>query len=275
MCRHKDGHLIPVEVRAHFIEFDGIEYECALIRDISERRQAEETLRQYMQELKRSNQDLEDFASIASHDLQEPLRGIAGFMHLLSRHYADQLDHQGRDYIERSILAAERLQGMIHDLLEYARITTRGVAFTACDGEDILANALENLSVSLHQSGAALTHDPLPQLTGDRSQLIRLFQNLIGNAIKFVGTQTPRIHISCSHVGTKWILQFQDNGIGIDAEYQSRIFTIFERLHTKEQYPGTGLGLAACKKIVQRHNGRIWLESTMGAGTTFFVELPG
>lgn len=238
-----------------------------------QRRRAEERIEIYMTELKRSNEDLQEFASIASHDLQEPLRSISGFLQLIEKKYNDRLDDLGRDYMSRTRKNAIRLQDMINDLLTYSRITAHGNPIEEESAEEILMVAMENLRRTIEKSNALITHDPLPTIQVDRLQLVRVFQNLIGNSIKYCDRDRPVIHISAEYRDDQWVISVADNGIGIEPEYTTKIFGIFQRLHGREVYPGTGLGLAVCKKIIESHGGRIWVESTPGEGSTFYFTL--
>ena len=243
-------------------------------RDITERQRAEEKLKLTMADLARSNKDLEQFAYVASHDLQEPLRMVSSYTQLLARRYAGQLDAAANKYIAYAVDGANRMQRLIEDLLAYSRVGTRAKGFAPVDCAAVLDQALANLKASIEQSGAVVTHDPLPTVVHDKLLLVQLFQNLIGNAIKFHVEAPPRIHVSAEQKGDEWVLAVRDNGIGIDPQYAERIFTIFQRLHTNEEYAGTGIGLAICKKIVERHGGRIWVESHPGNGSTFCFTIP-
>jgi light-regulated signal transduction histidine kinase (bacteriophytochrome) len=225
-------------------------------------------------ELRRSNQELEQFAYVASHDLQEPLRKIASFCNLLESRYAEQLDERENVYLHYIVDGAMRMQALVNDLLLYSRVTTRGMEFALTDTNDVLQEALANLDVAVAESNACVTHDLLPTAYGDTKQLARLFQNLIGNAIKYRGEAPPEVHVSVLKKGDEWVFSVRDNGIGIAPEYAERIFVIFQRLHTREEYGGTGIGLSVCKKIVERHGGRIWVESEEGCGATFYFSLP-
>lgn len=236
--------------------------------------------------LNRANEELQHFAYVASHDLQEPLRSMSGYVQLLGRRYETQLDEQGRGYIAKSLAAANRMQQLIEDLLTYTRVSTQGHSFESVDTAIVLQNTLANLEASIHAAGASVKIERMPQLWGDRVQLGQLFQNLLSNALKFRAEDPVEIHIgarrapdpgatgSAGRVRPSWEFYVADNGIGIAAEYQARLFKIFQRLHTRQQYPGTGIGLAICKRIVERHGGRIWFESQEGKGTTFYFTLP-
>jgi PAS domain S-box-containing protein len=243
-------------------------------RDISWRKRAEEALALRAQELKRSNEDLQQFAYVASHDLQEPLRMITGYTSLLARRYHGKLDKDADEFISYAVDGAKRMQGLIQDLLSYSRVGTQGKAFELTDCEEVLAQTLASLQLALEESGATVTHEPLPTVVADETQLGQLFQNLIGNAIKYRNSRPPQVHVSCTRTASEWVFAVKDNGIGIDPRYAARIFVIFQRLHTREEYPGTGIGLAVCKKIVERHGGHIWMESQPGEGATFYFTLP-
>jgi light-regulated signal transduction histidine kinase (bacteriophytochrome) len=226
------------------------------------------------QDLARSNTELEQFAYVASHDLQEPLRMVSSYLQLLQRKYQGQLDASADKYIAYAVDGAARMQRMINDLLAYSRVMTRGKAPEPTDCERAWADALANLERRIHESAAVVTHDPLPTVRADASQLIQVFQNLVGNAIKYHGPETPRVHASAQRQPGQWVFSVRDNGIGIEPQYFERIFVIFQRLHGKEEYSGTGIGLAVCKKIVERHGGKIWVESQYGTGSTFYFTIP-
>lgn len=242
-----------------------------------ERRVAERTaeLAQRAQDLARSNSELQQFAYVASHDLQEPLRMVASFTQLLAKRYRDQLDDDARDFINYAVDGATRMQTLISDLLSYSRVGTQGKSLASTDSEALLRRVLDSLRFAVEESGAVIVHDPLPMVIADPQQLGQLLQNLLTNAIKFHGEEPPHIHISAERNGSDWKISVRDNGIGISQEHADRIFVIFQRLHTKTEYPGTGIGLAICKKIVERHGGRIWIEPSPGGGTTFCFTIPG
>jgi PAS domain S-box-containing protein len=244
------------------------------IRSAAARARAEQALGVTAEELSRSNKDLEMFAYAASHDLQEPLRAVAGFMGIIKKQYENKLDSEGREYIEYAVEGAERMQRLIHDLLTYSRVGTRGTAFRPSSAREALDAALYNLRLSIEESGAVVTCDSLPVIAADRTQMTQVFQNLIGNALKFRSERTPAIAVSAMRENDSWVFRIEDNGIGIEPQYFDRIFIIFQRLHSREQYDGTGIGLAVVKKIIERHSGRIWVESTCGKGSTFYFTIP-
>jgi light-regulated signal transduction histidine kinase (bacteriophytochrome) len=243
--------------------------------ELDERRKAERQLAQYAEELTRSNAELEQFAYVASHDLQEPLRMVASFTQLLGKRYRGKLDQDADEFIGFAVDGATRMQRLINDLLAYSRVGTRGKSFKSTDCQVILREARDNLMKAIEESGAVITQDPLPTVEGDEVQLIQLFQNLVANAIKFRGPEPLQIQVSAEQKGPEWVFAVKDNGIGIAPEHQERIFSIFQRLHQRSEYPGTGIGLAICKKIVERHGGRIWVESRLGKGSTFYFSIPG
>ena len=245
-----------------------------LKKEIAERKQAEEKLKRYASELERSNQELQQFAYVASHDLQEPLRMVASYTQLLAKRYKGKLDSDADEFIAYAVDGATRMQALINDLLTYSRVGTKGKDFKPIDCKTVLERTLDNLKKAVEESRAELTYEPLPTVMADDVQLGQLFQNLIGNAIKFRSEESPHIHISAERNEDKWIFSVGDNGIGIDPEFTERIFIIFQRLHKRRDYPGTGIGLAVCKKIVERHGGRIWVESKPEKGSTFYFTIP-
>jgi signal transduction histidine kinase len=232
------------------------------------------SLNQQADELKRSNADLEQFAYVASHDLQEPLRMVSGFTGLLKRRYGGKLDADADEYIEFAVSGANRMQALINDLLSYSRVGREEVAAKAVDTQVALDQALANLQSAIEDRSAMVSCGQLPTVWANHGMLVRLFQNLISNALKFCNAERPIVRIQAEARGGDWVFSVADNGIGIDPQYQDRIFLIFHRLHKQSEYPGTGIGLAVCKRIVERNGGRIWLESEPGKGTTFFFTLP-
>ncbi len=236
-----------------------------------EQRVADRTaeLSERAKDLARSNSELQQFAYVASHDLQEPLRMVASFTQLLAKRYSEQLDDDARDFINYAVDGATRMQTLISDLLNYSRVGTQGKALAPTDCEALFKRVLETLQFHIEESGAVIESDTLPMVMADPQQLGQLFQNLLTNAIKFRGEKPPNLRISTEREGNDWKISVRDNGIGISPEHADRIFIIFQRLHTKTEYPGTGIGLAICKKIVERHGGRIWIEPSPGGGTTF------
>jgi PAS domain S-box-containing protein len=274
--RRKDGTTFPVLIEDRLIldEKGGIRGIRSTILNITERKRVEEALKEKTEELARSNKDLEQFAYVASHDLQEPLRMVTSYVQLLARRCKGKLDADADEFIGLAVDGAVRMRKLINDLLTYSRVGMRGNELEPIDSEAVFAQSVNDLKVTIEENGALVTHDPLPMVTADRPQLGQLFQNLIGNAIKFRSNEPPRVHISASRNGNGCIFSVRDNGIGIAAEYSERIFIIFQRLHSRQEYAGTGIGLAVCKKIVERHGGRIWVKSEVGKGATFYFTLP-
>jgi PAS domain S-box-containing protein len=258
-----------------------------VVQDISARKQANEALARYAAELERSNQELEQFAYVASHDLQEPLRMVASYVQLLSKDFAGELGPEADEYIGFAVDGARRMQRLIDDLLAFSRVGTRGRQFEPVDCNQVLQDVLRSLKLAIDEVQAQITYDFLPTVQGDRGQIYQLFQNLLANALKFHGSAPPAIEVgavwqpsgastgsSSGEEGAGWLFSVRDNGIGIEPQYFDRIFVIFQRLHSRAHYSGTGIGLAICKKIVERHGGRIWVESTPGEGATFYFRLP-
>jgi len=236
--------------------------------------QLEQRVAERTAELQRSNEELQQFAYVVSHDLQEPLRVVASYVQQLAERYQDKLEAEANELIGYALDGAKPMQQLIVDLLAYSRIETIGQEFAPTDCEGVLQRVLSDLRVAIEESGAEVTHDPLPQVMADNVQLGQVLQNLLGNAIKFRSQEPPRIHVSARQEGQQWVFSVRDNGIGINPRYAERIFGIFERLHPRTEYPGTGIGLAICKKIVERHGGQIWVESEPGKGAAFFFTLP-
>jgi PAS domain S-box-containing protein len=241
--------------------------------DFDDIKKAEERLYKLNSDLERSNKELEQFAYVASHDLQEPLRMISSFTQLLYKRYNDKLDKDANEFIEYIVDGADRMQRLIQDLLSFSRITTRGGNFTQADTHQALGEAILNLQILIKESGAIITNENLPVVFADYSQVVQLFQNFIGNSIKFRSEESPHIHISSKLINDELVFSVKDNGIGIDPMYFDRIFVIFQRLNAGKQYPGTGIGLAICHRIVQRHEGKIWVESLLGKGSVFHFTL--
>jgi signal transduction histidine kinase len=239
-------------------------------------RMLEQRIEERTSELRRSNEDLQQFAYVASHDLQEPLRMISSFVQLLAKRYENKLDQDAKDFIGFAVNGARRMHDLINDLLAYSRVDTAGTDFVSVDTRQTMARALDNLRLAIRESGAVVTQGHLPMVRCDEIQIVQVLQNLVANAIKFRRNGVaPEIHIEAAQQASEWRFAVRDNGIGIEQPYAERIFQVFQRLHARNEYPGTGIGLAICKKIVERHRGRIWVESTVGTGSTFYFTLPG
>jgi PAS domain S-box-containing protein len=273
--RRKDGSEFPIEIMLSPLEStDGV-LVTAAIRNITERKKSEECLVKTVRELKRSNDELQQFAYVASHDLQEPLRMVASYTQLLSGRYKGSLDSDADEFIAFAVDGCDRMQGLIKDLLAYSRAGTNGKALQRVSSENALKEALANLRTTIDQSNAVLTHDVLPAIRTDETQLTQVFQNLVGNAIKYHGTEVPRVHVSATkNSGDEWIFSVRDNGLGIDPQYFEKILVLFQRLHGRDEFEGTGIGLAICKKVLEQLGGRIWVESQPEKGSIFYFALP-
>jgi len=255
------------------VQYQGKRATLGSLIDVTERKQMEERLKQITSEMQRSNTELEQFAYVISHDLHEPLRMVASYTQLLARRYSSELDADADEFISYAVDGAQRMQALLNDLLEYSRVGTRGKPFALVDCRRVVEQAMSNLKIAIKESGASVTYDVLPVVLGDEGQLVRLFQNLIGNAIKFRRAEPPQVHVSALRWHNVVTFSVRDNGIGIDPRHSRSIFQIFRRLHTREDYPGTGMGLAICRKIVERHGGRISVQSRPGQGATFFFTI--
>jgi PAS domain S-box-containing protein len=273
--RRKDGSEFPIEIMLSPLESSEGILVTAAIRDITERKNSEEQLVKTVAELKRSNDELQQFAYVASHDLQEPLRMVASYTQLLAERYKGRLDSDADEFIAYAVDGSNRMQVLIQDLLAYSRAGTHGTALRKIPSENALKGALANLRATIQESGAIVTHLPLPLITTDGTQLAQIFQNLVGNAIKYRSAEVPQVHVSAAMNGAnEWVFSVRDNGSGIDPQYFERIFILFQRLHGQTEFKGTGIGLAICKKILDRLGGRIWVESQPGEGSTFHFALP-
>jgi len=279
----KDGTVIDISLTVSPIKDAGgrIVGASAIGRDITLAKRAEEALleahevlRERTAELVQFNTELQRFTYVASHDLQEPARTVSNFCELLERRYGERLDDRGREWVGYAVAGSRRMQKLIADLLEYSRLQGRMNLFVPTDCAAALEDALDNLRSSIGEMRARITHDPLPSVMADASQLVQLFQNLIGNAIKFRGEGTPRVHVSAEPREKEWIFSVRDNGIGIEPRHRDQIFEVFRRLHPQGKYSGTGIGLAICKRVVEQHHGRIWVESEPGRGSVFHFSLP-
>jgi len=238
------------------------------IRDYLTERQHREV------QLHQANEDLRQFAYVTSHDLQEPLRAVTTYVELLAQRLHGQLTAETQAFMGYAVEGAQRMRALIVDLLAYSRVERQDVEGTATDGEAVLEQAVRDLRLTIAESGAVVTHDPLPTVVTVPGQLKQVLENLLSNALKFRGPAPPRIHLAAQRHGPEWVFSVRDNGIGLDPQYAHRIFQMFQRLHTRREYPGTGIGLAICKRIVERHGGRIWVESAPGQGATFYFTLP-
>lgn len=275
ICKDKTKEYILESTVSSSGKYDNSRSEMiCFMRDVTARKKAEEALIQKSEELARSNKDLEQFATVASHDLQEPLRMVSSYTQLLAKRYKGKLDQDAEDFINYAVDGASRMQKLINDLLDYSRVSSRGKTPELVDTDLLLKQALDNLRFLISETSAQITHGLLPKVMADGAQLTQVFQNLINNAIKFRGDRIPEISISAVEKENEWIFSVKDNGIGIEKEFFDRIFVIFQRLHTRKYYEGNGIGLAICKKIVERHKGRIWVDSEAGKGTEFHFTIP-
>jgi PAS domain S-box-containing protein len=269
---HKGGRVVDLE--GHVTGAPDSGHARGVMMDVSERQRFIQAQARYAQMLRRSNEELQQFAYIASHDLQEPLRMVTSYLQLLEQRYAARLDADAREFISFAVDGAARMRELINALLAYSRVERSEAPFEEMPAQVALDTALANLALKIEDSGATITRDPLPSLKADAVQMAQLFQNLISNALKFHGSQPPRVHIGVAREGDEWRFSVRDHGIGIAPEHLQRIFVIFQRLHQRDEYPGSGIGLAICKKVVERHGGRIWVESTPGEGATFYFTIP-
>ncbi len=272
----KDEAIIWIEQQnvAIYDEMGNLVAVEGIARDITERKRRAEELDRAIAELARSKAELEQLTYVNSHELQEPVHMVARCVNLLQRRYKDKIDSHTGKIIGYALDGANRMQRLIGDLLAYSRVDSEDKEFAPTNCEAIFDRALANLKAAVEESGTVVSHDALPTVMGDDSQLTQLFQNLMGNAIKFHGEEPPGVHVSVQKEENEWLFSVQDNGIGIDPEHSERVFMIFQRLHTEADYPGTGIGLAICKKIVERHGGRIWVDSEPGKGSTFYFTIP-
>ena len=255
--------------------FNGKKALLEVFQDITESKQTEDKLYSTLKNLELSNKDLEQFAYVANHDLQEPLRMISSYTQLLERKYKDKLDPDANEYIHFAVDGAIRMQKLLNDLLEYSKISKSEKTFEKVDTSTVFGQVISNLQLLITSNRALITIDDLPVVKANESQMLSLFQNLIENAIKFQKkTELPKIHISCTKQNEMYRFSVADNGIGIEKQYHDRIFIVFQRLHSLKDYPGTGIGLSICKRIVERHGGSIWFESVLNEGTTFYFTLP-
>jgi PAS domain S-box-containing protein len=269
-----DGEEFPLELSLAAWEEGGQRRFTGILRDVTDRHEAARELERANRELARSNAELEQFAYVASHDLQEPLRMVASYVQLLQRRYQGRLDPDADEFIRYAVEGAQRMQALINALLAYSRVGREGTALGLVDLGEVMRRVLDNLRTAIEEQGAVVTHDPLPVVRGDPNQFGQVLQNLLANALKFRGPHAPRIHVGAERDDVAWTITVEDNGIGIDPRFHDRIFVIFQRLHTRDQYEGTGIGLSLCKKIVERRGGRIGVESIPGEGATFRFTIP-
>ncbi|HSW11435.1 MAG TPA: PAS domain S-box protein [Solimonas sp.] len=271
--RRKDGSEFPIEISLSPMETEQGLWVTAAIRDVTERKQFERKLADYAENLQRSNQELEQFAYVTSHDLSAPLRSVSGFSQLLKKRHGEALGEEGREYLDFIIRSAAHMEALIAGLLTLSRVGRKEAAFTTVDCDRLLGVVQAQLSAMVQERDALISHDPLPKLPGQEMELHQLFQNLVSNGLKFQPGSNPRVHVSAQREGDLWHFSVRDHGIGIDPQYLDRIFEIFQRLHGTDEYEGTGIGLALCRKIVQHHGGNIWAESHAGDGASFHFTL--
>ena len=270
----KEGRKIDVEFVSNVYPVNGKNVVQCNIRNITDRKRIEKMLMLKSKELERSNKELESFAAATSHDLKEPLRSLATYLQLLVKRYGDKLDSEASRLIKESLKAAERMYILIDDLLAYSQAIKKDRVLTSVNCLKVLEQTILNLKVAIEENNVSVTFDSLPALEYVEHELMQVFQNLLGNAVKYRSKDAPKVHISAKQSGKEWIFSIQDNGIGIEPQYFERIFEIFQRLHSRDEYSGTGIGLAICKKIVEKHDGRIWVESRPGEGSTFYFTIP-
>ena len=263
----KDGTTFSVHLAVSEIQLTDKKIFVGVVRDTSD-------MKATQNELAQSNKDLEQFAYVASHDLQEPLRMVSNFTDLLARRYKGKFDKDADEFIEFILDGSRRMRSLVEDLLAFSRVGSRGKALEYINSEAVFKNTLSQLSLAIEQSSAEITFDKLPMVLADDTQMGQVFQNLLSNAIKFHSDQPLKIHVSAKKSEDQWVFSVKDNGLGIDPEHFDRIFLMFQRLHGKDEYPGTGIGLAVCKRIIDRHGGKIWIESDKGKGSTFYFSLP-
>ena len=276
LARERANQTVPFIIFSSAVAFIFLVLAMMVLRqDIAERKRLEAALQDRAEDLQRSNEDLERFAYVASHDLKEPLRMVSNFCQLLEQKYRESMDDEGKEYIRYSIEGTKRMQLLIDDLLAYARVGTRGNPFAHLDGNEVLKEILTNIRMMIDERKAVVTFDPLPVVYGDVVQIGQVLQNLITNAVKFQKKDSaPQVHVSAVRTSGEVVFSVRDNGIGIDPRHFGKLFNLFQRLHGREEYSGTGIGLAVCKRIIGRHKGRIWVESEPGKGSTFFFSLP-
>ncbi len=271
----KETNLLPVEVKVKHMGIYNNNYTCLFIRNVSIRRQEDKQIADYSLQLERKNEELEQFAYIASHSLQEPLRMIGSFVQLLNQRYKGQLDKEADDFISFVVDGVQKMQALLRDLAYYSNISLKVKSFSMVNMEDIIKISLDKLKFQLEDSQAKITFDALPMVRGNQMELLQLMKNLIGNAIQYKGESTPQIHISAEKTDIFWRFSVKDNGIGVEPEFEDQIFRIFNRLHQSEDYKGgNGMGLAICQKIIEKHGGQIWLKSNPDKGSIFYFTLP-